>query len=524
MSWRRFAGLARSTRGSVAPTVALSLTGLVAVAGLGFDYARMAAMDSELQNAADQAALAAASQLDSKTGACSRAALAASSLVRNDTLFANDGQAVRVNISNEGTCDATGTIRFYQDKAKTTAATSDANAKFVQVQVATRRANYAFTGLVAALFQDLTAYAYAGLDSAVCRVPPLMICNPAETGQETDFNVGNYIGRGIRLVAGGSGGSWSPGNFGYLESNLSGANALEAALGANIPDGECLKTSQVTTKPGVNTSVTDAINTRFDIYENGLVSDCDAATGNCSPALNTRKDVVHAEITAPPPSNCGFATGNDPWELPSAQYLPDPITRVSATPSNMGLPRDICHAVSQSGDCANGRIGDGSWDRNLYFSVNHPGLTPADVTSWAAGAGVSVSSPITRYDVYRWEQDTNHTGPHSDHSSIKGGKTTNYYSYSAPQCSAGLGPSETQQDRRVLTVAVVNCAAEGVNGGSAQSINVKKWIEVFLVEPSINRDRTQAGDLYVEVVREAKTVGESGTFQVVRRDVPYLIE
>ena len=70
-------GLFRSTSGAVAPTVALSLFGLVAAGGIAFDYARMASMDTELQNAADQATLAAASQLDGETGACSRAAAAA---------------------------------------------------------------------------------------------------------------------------------------------------------------------------------------------------------------------------------------------------------------------------------------------------------------------------------------------------------------------------------------------------------------------------------------------------------------
>ena len=54
----------RNTDGAVAPTVALSLVALIAAGGIAFDYARMASMDTELQNAADQAVLAAASQLD----------------------------------------------------------------------------------------------------------------------------------------------------------------------------------------------------------------------------------------------------------------------------------------------------------------------------------------------------------------------------------------------------------------------------------------------------------------------------
>ena len=49
--------------------------------------------------------------------------------------------------------------------------------------------------------------------------------------------------------------------------------------------------------------------------------------------------------------------------------------------------------------------------------------------------------------------------------------------------------------------------------------------EVFLVEPSVSRTRTHQGDIYVEVigVTSSGTAGAT-TGQVVRRDVPYLIE
>ena len=96
--------LCRSTDGAVAPTVALSLVGLLVIGGVGFDYARLASMDSELQTAADQAALAAASQLDGESGACLRAAQAASSLLTNNTRFGNfdSTNGIKVNGSERG--------------------------------------------------------------------------------------------------------------------------------------------------------------------------------------------------------------------------------------------------------------------------------------------------------------------------------------------------------------------------------------------------------------------------------------
>ena len=62
--WRALGNLFNNSKGAVAPTVALSLFALIASGGIAFDYARLAAMDTELQDAADPAALAAATQLD----------------------------------------------------------------------------------------------------------------------------------------------------------------------------------------------------------------------------------------------------------------------------------------------------------------------------------------------------------------------------------------------------------------------------------------------------------------------------
>ena len=83
----------RNCDGAVAPTVALSLVGLIAVGGVAFDYAHLASLDTELQQAADQAALAAATQLDGQSGAIARATAAAQNLITNKSLLAGNGQS-----------------------------------------------------------------------------------------------------------------------------------------------------------------------------------------------------------------------------------------------------------------------------------------------------------------------------------------------------------------------------------------------------------------------------------------------
>ena len=555
---RSVRSLFRDNKGAVAPIVALSLVGLIATGGVAFDYARLASLDTELQDAADQAALAAATQLDGHADSATRAIAAAQGLVANETRFGNDscGVAIETGVSNAA-CTAGGAtarvrIMFFANKSDAEGdanafagtATNGATAKFVRVEVAERKARYALTPIVAAFSSGtLGASATAGLGSAICKVPPLMMCNPDETSTNLDFNVANYRGKGIKLVQGGAGSAWASGNFGYLESGTgNGASAVEYALGANSPPGNCLAGDGVSTKPGQNTSVTDAINTRFDIYENGLTNSC--TTGTCSPSNNVRKDVVRPVGS----SNFGYKTGSDPWDQPKWPYLPSSTTgayvssdATAGYPTAMGLPRDKCHAVDPE-SCTAGRVGNGDWDRDLYFFVNHrteEGSPASPNANWqtipslvtfaqANGYTTSGLNPtianITRYDVYRWEIQANSLNQYLDHSVTKGANTTDYYNYARPQSSAGLAASANQPDRRLISMAVVNCAEQGVQGQSA-NVKVAKWVELFLVEPSITRDRTVKGDVYVEVVRETNAGGSAPTnAQVVKRDVPYLVK
>jgi hypothetical protein len=75
----------------------------------------------------------------------------------------------------------------------------------------------------------------------------------------------------------------------------------------------------------------------------------------------------------------------------------------------------------------------------------------------------------------------------------------------------------------VISAAVVNCTAQGVNGRTT-NVQVAKWIELFLVEPSLPRTRTEASDVYVEVIRQTSNSTDEGAVQEVKKSVPYLIE
>ena len=514
---RLLTNLARSQDAAVAPTVALSLFGLIAVGGIAFDYARMATLDTELQAAADQAALAAATQLDGKDGACSRAAYAAVNLVANQTRFANEaGGNLAVTVPLETACDQTGNVRFYKTKARAAAAT-DADAKFVEVTVNTREAFFALTPIVQALRSGaLTGTAFAGLGSAICKVPPVMMCNPNEPGS-TDFSPA--AGVGLRLL---TGDATAPGNFGYLDTDAydgNGTPELKTLIGYDTPPGNCSPTTGVDLKTGNRPEVMDALNTRFDIFDSqNCPQDVQNSGyfGSCSASANVRKDLVQGTSGV-------CTTGGTGWVESSNPYRPDsptPLTSSTGYPDVMGYPRDLCHAVKKDAQTC-GVVGSSTWDRDAYFHVNYNW----DNTTWKSQTGLNDNA--RRYEVYQWELNNKNVGGKGiGVAQPVSGKTA----YGTPQCSPKtITPSASEPDRRRISVAVINCKALGLNG-SEKGVTVLKWLDVFFVEPSIKRgkgknDFTAKDEVYVEVIEETKA-GASGftAGQVTRRDVPYLIE
>jgi hypothetical protein len=297
----------------------------------------------------------------------------------------------------------------------------------------------------------------------------------------------------------------------------------------------------VKTRTGAGTSVTPALNTRFDIYEKvtgGATADSCPGGGSCPPSINTTKDLIRKN----PPANdnkCGVLKNNE-WEEPTNKYLPTSATAdlpVTTVVDAMGHPRDKCHAISTAGSCTpNAKIGDGNWDRNAYFRVNY-GWAAADWPGYIDdGASQITTSTPTRYQVYNWEiANRGETiggkvilAPNGRDYGSGGNARTDF---DQPKCSqlqgygGGIVPGGTNVDRRRISAAVINCNQQNVHGGGGTVYTVLKWVEFFLVEPSYNRDRTDANDVYVEIIGETTLGGAGSTAgQVVRRDVPYLIK
>jgi Flp pilus assembly protein TadG len=516
--------------GAIAPVFALALPALIVVGGLAFDYSRLVSLDTELQNAADQSALAAASQLDGEPGACERAsaAVAAAGLVTNDTLFANDGNAsgLSITVPSEPACDAIGRIRFYQDKAKATAATDDGNANFVEVIVNTRTAQYALTPVVGAFTSGaIDAAAMAGVGSAICRVPPLMICNPDPS---QPFNADGKKGWGVQVTAKGNG-AWGAGDFGFLQVGAGHKADLEKALAFGITTYDCAPATGTFPQSGNAQGLYNAINTRFDMYDTSGTPLGNCQSSDCPPASNVLKDIVKADASTT--GNACKTHISQGWRLPPADRrfwpkdralttagvtLMEEVNDTANSPSidAMGLPHDLCHYDSYAAACKTltgltndtyNRFGNGLWARGDYFNKYHSGRTPVN------------AGTMTRYETYLWELANGHAA------SISGTSAGSATQYSVPICSA---LSSGGIDRRVLTVAVVsNCA---LLSGVSTKVVVDEWVEMFLVEPVFDGrgNGALADSIYMEVIGESTIGGSGGATgpQTIRKDVPYLIE
>ena len=447
--------------GSVLIYVSLFMVIIFGFVGLAIDVSRITTSHSTARAAAESAAIAAARQLDGGTDSISRANMAASTFVGKTQFFSD--QAAEGNIAI--------TMRYLTDLPDDDEAPIPAGfyttvpADALYAEATTELLNHKNLFLPAvgvARTANVQAVAVAGQTSAVCRVTPLAICNPAEAagGAGAEFNYNEWVGKQILVKKGGPDSTWAPGNFGLLDATEGqGTPDLADQLAAVDGAEQCFST-KLDTKPGSVNSLRPALNTRFDIYQNpGFKNDYD--NERYPPAQNVTKGFEWAASGA---NQCSSFT--------------EPST-------HMGLPRDNIF-TSPSGD-AGGRFGNGKWDCATYWATNHPGVSVPD-----AGC-TDNSNGFSRYQTYRYEIDNDmipgKTAPPSG---------TNGPENGAPICYEGDTIDYSAiEDRRIVHFAVMNCTEHNVQGNS-EDVPSQAIVKAFLTEPAAGTGTDI--DVYLEVV------------------------
>ncbi len=521
LSW-----LARDVRGSVAVYVAIVAPILLGIGALTIDLGRLMSVNTQLQSAADAAALAGAAELNRFSGAMDRARATAADAVANLQTFATGGADVAIDPSDCADPPVPPCIRFLKDLPASDAdpitaldlAASDEEARFIDVHVAARTVTNVLIRLVGgAATSSTSAAAVAGNDAIICNIPPMFMCNPTEGATNTDLELPvDYAaleGRQMELFHQGGGGFLTPGNWGLLcplgtEGNTNcGASSVKDALASTT--GTCLGLESVTTKTGVNLQmVRTGINARMD-YWGAQAKD----NGN-NPWRQQDEYMPGANVTqgAEPPNNTG---GN----ATKCEYSDLPATQAT------GLPRDQCHIDDNCDVVAgningNARIGDGNWGYQEYFRINHgcnqsanPTCKPAD---WDALSG-EAGWPPTRYEVYRYELETApeaivmpaqtiyDAGGNPNGTTAENGHTECFQGTPPPIPGYSYFPSQNRDlallgDRRIMPVAVANCNALEANGTSTNgkfSFKPSELVYAFLTEPM---EKPPNSEIYGEVL------------------------
>jgi hypothetical protein len=260
---------------------------------------RVFVLRTEMQNAVDAAALAAAREFNGEVGAQIRARAAARDLL----VHANHFARVKELLGSAGLPDEAFTFYCsigskYDVEVECTGAsedgkvlaTSDADTHYVKVRLEPREGDGHFVVdlfflPVLSLISDdvaktasLNAEAVAGRSFFQCNYPPLMVCDPFEGGAVisgvNDIREAvdqGYLNPGDRVVLKYQSDAWAPGDFAFLLPGSQGDYEHGAReLGEYIanPTRQSCEPPEVRTKPGsVQSWPVWAINTYFDLYK-----------------------------------------------------------------------------------------------------------------------------------------------------------------------------------------------------------------------------------------------------------------
>lgn len=279
-------------RGVVAIMVGLSIVAVIGAFGLAVDSGRLYVNKTELQNAADACALAAASQLSCAGGNCTSDFLAVAESAGRLAALRNRSQLQSTNVAV-----ATSDITFSNSPSSgflTRMGGASSNVTYARcVTRATGLVPYVLSALGSNAPIEVNAVATAGRQPSqrFCTEAPVGLCfKPSSTKPTFGYSVGEWVAAAYNNTPGTNGGSGGgngngnnnnnnnngnnnadtdnatlDGSFSWITYSKQGAPSVQAQVSGN---GVCnvAADEMVTRQPGVINSVRAAYNSRFGIY------------------------------------------------------------------------------------------------------------------------------------------------------------------------------------------------------------------------------------------------------------------
>jgi Flp pilus assembly protein TadG len=279
------AGSTKRERGSILATSAIGMLAILLAVGLGVDISRFYLTKAELQNAADAAALAAVSALDTSPAGIHKAVDRAVAAMNKYDFRTTDVTFPRANVVFAKNLNDDP----YMSEASAAVATTAKDIRFVKVTTDPSAVPVSFAISVLGTSQNQVTTATAGFSvplNKFCNFLPVSVIDygtPITPGETYTFRAS-------------SGTSVSAGNYQILAVAGEGGKDVRIGLGAGVD--KCASPGEeyaVDTKPGVTAgAVRQGINTRFDEYVTSQTNPDDMP-----PDSNIKEGIDHGAYLKP---------------------------------------------------------------------------------------------------------------------------------------------------------------------------------------------------------------------------------
>lgn len=297
----------KSERGSILATSALGMLAMLLAVGLGVDISRFYLAKAELQNAADAAALAGVSGLNSTATGITEATNRAVQVMNKYDFNQQNVSFPRANVVFARNLDG-------PYMSESSAQGNPKDIRFVQVTTPASAIPVSFAVSVLGSSKNLTATATAGYS-----VPINVFCNWLPVSV-IDYDVPMVPGQTYTIRAG-SGNMISPGNYQILAVAGSGGKDVRIGLASGVDlCAEAGAVYAVDTKPGVTSGpVRAGINTRFDDYQTSQVNPVDMP-----PDSNIKENITYSQYRSGSPSQSPSHTA-----VPGRRVVIIPIVKLA---------------------------------------------------------------------------------------------------------------------------------------------------------------------------------------------------